>query len=136
MVERNSNDRPANQPRPDPTDQQTVQVVQSEGSGRAAWYVAGAVVLALLIVAFVVGTDGDGASEVGTSPADEIESVDPAVPDDTAAPAAEPDAQEPAAPEAEPEPTAEPDAETPPADDAALPPATEPEAVPDTNTAN
>ncbi len=130
MAERNSTDRPANQPEPDRTDQNTMRVVEPRNGSRTAWFVAGAVVIALLVVAFVVGNGSSDAVEVETAPAGEVETVDPAAP-------AEPEVQEPAAPAEEPEATIDlEETDTPPEDDAALPPATEPEAVPESETAN
>ena len=101
-----------------PANRDSMRVVNNERSGGAVWFIAGAVVIALVVVAFVIGSDRDA----GSTPAGANVDVD---------------VIEPVSPEAAPE-TVPTDGEgmTVPDDQTALPPATEPETVPETNSAN
>ena len=108
-------------PRPD---RDSMRVVNNESNGGAVWFIAGAVVLALIVVAFVIGND----REVGTAPVDgnvDVEVIEQTSPQ--AAPEAAP---------AEGGAAVEGSATTEPAVDPAQAPAAEPEAAPEANSAN
>ncbi len=104
--------------RSDMTRRDSFRVVSGEGSGNAVWFIAGAVVIALVLVAIVVGTGGDS----DTVPA----AMEPAT-------GADVDVTVPGAVETAP---AVDGAAAPPAPEEALPPATEEQMVPGADTAN
>lgn len=100
------------------TQRDTLRVVSGEGSGNAVWFIAGAVVIALVLVAIVVGTGGDSGPMPATMEPATGADVDVTVPGAVeTAPAADGEA-------------------APPAPEEALPPATEEPLVPGADTAN
>lgn len=85
----------------------TMRVVHNEGSGNAAWFIAGAVVIALVIVAFVIGgNSADDGAPVGAEGADpaavQTDTGEATTPEAAAIPDAEVAPEAPAAEEAAP----------------------------------